>query len=248
MKKLFFIPVLLFLLVSCTPKQWVITDFSSEKIAIDSTTDKYADKEMETFIAPYKVALDKEMNQVIGYSTQEMKAGKPESLLSNWNADIYRQAASEYIGKQVDMGVVNLGGLRAPIPQGDITIRDMFQLMPFENELVILWLDGNEVKELLNIFAKEGGQGVSGVSMVIRNGKAEHCKIGNTDINDTQLYSIATSDYLSSGNDRMLPLKWAKKRVNTGLKLRDVLIEHVIRQTKNGKKIQSELDDRISVK
>lgn len=143
------------------------------------------------------------------------------------------------------MAVVNLGGLRTPILKGDIRIGDIFRLMPFENELVILWLKGSDIKELLNIFASEGGQAVAGIQMDIKNKEAVNCTIQGKEIDDNKLYTVATNDYLAGGNDRMLPLLKAEKRLNTDLKLRNILLESVIRSTKEGKNIESKLDGRI---
>ena len=221
---------------SCAPKQWVITGSQTAAIPIDSTTQALADQQMIDFITPVKQNLDK-----------EMRAGKPESLLSNWSADVYLYAASEFLKSPVDMAVVNMGSLRALLPKGDITVGNIFQLMPFENELVVLWLRGKDVKRLLDIFAAEGGQGVAGVRMQIKDGKAVNCTIQGKPIDDETLYSIATNDFLAGGNDRMIPLASPVKRVDPGLKIRNILMEYVIRETHEGRKIQSKLDGRISV-
>lgn len=234
--------------VSCTPKQWVLTDVATTAIPIDSTTEKYADKGMQEYIAPIKKQLDKEMNQVIGESLQDMRSGKPESLLSNWNADIYLKAASDFLKSQADIAVVNMGSLRSPILKGDITVGTIFQLMPFENELVVLYLKGSEITKLFNIFALENGQGIAGSSFEIHDGKAVNIKIQGKAIEENKLYSIATNDFLAGGNDRMAPLATPEKRIDTGLKIRNILMEHVIRETQNGRKIQSKLDGRISLK
>ena len=232
---------------SCAPKQWVITGSQTAAIPIDSTTQALADQRMIDFITPVKQNLDKEMNQVIAHTAEEMRAGKPESLLSNWSADVYLYAASKFLKTPVDMAVVNMGSLRALLPKGDITVGNIFQLMPFENELVVLWLRGKDVKRLLDIFAAEGGQGVAGVRMQIKNGKAVNCTIQGKPIDDETLYSIATNDFLAGGNDRMIPLASPVKRVDPGLKIRNILMEYVIRETHEGRKIQSKLDGRISV-
>lgn len=232
---------------SCAPKQWVITGSHTAAIPIDSTTQALADQRMIDFITPVKQNLDKEMNQVIAHTAEEMRAGKPESLLSNWSADVYLYAASEFLKSPVDMAVVNMGSLRALLPKGDITVGNIFQLMPFENELVVLWLRGKDVKRLLDIFAAEGGQGVAGVRMQIKDGKAVNCTIQGKPIDDETLYSIATNDFLAGGNDRMIPLASPVKRVDPGLKIRNILMEYVIRETHEGRKIQSKLDGRISV-
>lgn len=246
MKRTFFYFIIVLSLISCTPKRWVLINSEAAAIPIDSTTEVNADIKMQNFIARYKLQLDREMDQVIGESVEEMRAGKPESFLSNWNADIYLKSATDYLKSTVDMAVVNLGSLRSPIPKGEITVGSIFQLMPFENELVILWLKGTEVKKLLDIFALEGGQGISGVRMDIKNSKAANALIQGKPIENEKLYSIATNDFLAGGNDRMIPLATPEKRIDTGLKIRNLLMEHVIRETQNGRKIESKLDGRIT--
>ncbi|HPT42256.1 MAG TPA: 5'-nucleotidase C-terminal domain-containing protein [Paludibacteraceae bacterium] len=246
-KSVLFVLVIL-LSIGCTPRKWSMTGYKTSKIAIDASSDSLADKQMLAFIQPVKQKLDKEMNQVVGFSEVEMKSDKPESLLSNWTSDIYRLAASEFLKQPVDIAVVNMGSLRSQLPAGNLTVRDIFQLMPFENELVILWLKGSEVSRLLGIFAKEGGQGVSGISMEIVDGKAQNVRVGGEPLDVDKLYSIATNDFLAGGNDRMVPLATPEKRVDTGLKIRNILMEYVIRENRNGNKINAKLDGRITVR
>ena len=248
MKKSVLFVLVILLSIGCAPRKWVMTGYKTSKIAIDASSDSLADKQMLAFIQPVKQELDKEMDQVVGFSEVEMKSDKPESLLSNWTSDIYRLAASEFLKQPVNIAVVNMGSLRSQLPAGNLTVRDIFQLMPFENELVILWLKGSEVSRLLGIFAKEGGQGVSGISMEIVDGKAQNVRVGGEPLDVDKLYSIATNDFLAGGNDRMVPLATPEKRVDTGLKIRNILMEYVIRENRNGNKINAKLDGRITVR
>lgn len=82
------------------------------------------------------------MNIVIGRAAQTMLGHAPESLLSNFSADVYRAKASEIQGQAVDIAIVNLGGLRTQGSGRRHYRKKGFELMPFENELVILWLRG----------------------------------------------------------------------------------------------------------
>jgi len=244
-KKLILVFLLAFSVVTYGQKTWTITKATSTKIAIDSTTNKLADKSYEAYLAPIKKQLGAKMNVVIGQAAETMRGGGPESLLSNWNADVYFQAASKYLGKSVDVSIVNLGGLRTVIPGGNITVGKIYELMPFENELVILWLKGSKLAELTQFFAKVGGEGVSGIRMEINNGKAENVTVNGSPIDPEKIYTIATSDYLAGGNDKMIQLAQNVKRVNTGIKVRDMLLDYIKAETKKGNKIESKLDGRI---
>lgn len=246
-KKLLSISFLVLVLVSCSHKTWTITQASSVKIPIDSNTEVLADKNYEAYLQPIKEKVDAKMNVVIGQAAETMKGHGPESLLSNFSADVYRQVASDFLGKNVDLSVVNLGGLRTVVTAGDITIGKVFELMPFENELVILWIKGDKLQELTQFFASVGGEGVSGLRMEISNGKAVNVTVDGKPIELEKLYSIATNDYLAGGNDKMFQLAMYEKRVNTGIKVRNMLLDYIKNETKKGNKIQSKLDGRITV-
>ncbi|MCE5330922.1 MAG: 5'-nucleotidase C-terminal domain-containing protein [Bacteroidales bacterium] len=234
-------------IVACSSKQYTVTHATSAKIAIDASTETLADKNYETYLQPVKQKIDAEMNIVIGQAAETMKAHAPESLLSNFSADVYKLSATEYLKQPVDIGIVNLGGLRTEIPAGNITIRKVFELMPFENELVILWLKGDKLDELLQFFAKVGGEGVSGIRMTIANNKAVDITINGQTLDMDKWYSIATNDYLAGGNDKMVQLAMYEKRVNTGIKIRNILLDYIKSETKKGKVIQSKLDGRITL-
>ena len=247
-KNLLIVPLFALTTLSCSHKTWVVTHASATKIVIDSTTEQSADKNYEAYLQPFKQKVDAKMNVVIGEAAVTMRGHAPESLLSNYSADVYRESASAFLGETVDMAVVNLGGLRTVVPAGNITVGKVFELMPFENELVVLWLRGDTLLQLCQFFASVGGEGVSGLRMVIDNGKAVDITIGGKALDLTKLYSIATNDYLAGGNDKMIQLAHYEKRRNTGIKIRSMLIESIQKETKKGNKIQSKLDGRIAVK
>ncbi len=240
--------LLIVTLVSCSPRAWTVTQATSSRIAIDSTTETIADKSYEEYLLPYKQRIDAEMNEVIGQAAETMRAHAPESLLSNFSADVYLQAASAFSGSRVDISIVNLGGLRTVVPAGDITVRKVFELMPFENELVILWLKGDKLNDLLQYFASMGGQGVSGLRMTIENGKATNITINGQRLDSEKLYTIATNDYLAGGNDKMEQLAQYEKRTNTGLKIRTILLDYIKNETRKGNKIEPKLEGRINLK
>lgn len=243
--KIFILFVLAFTFIACSPKTWQITDSSSTRIALDASTQSMADTNYISYLKPFKQTVDKEMNVVIGEASETMRGHAPESLLSNFSADVYRQAASEALRQQIDIAIVNLGGLRTQIPAGTITLRKVFELMPFENELVVVWIKGDKLYDLLQFFAKVGGEGVSGLRMLIDNGKAVDIRIGDNPLDVNKLYSIATNDYLAGGNDKMYQLAMYEKRVNTSIKVRNMLLQYIKNETQMGRKIQSKLDGRI---
>ena len=244
-RKIIILIVPLLLCVACSTSTILIKSATSGRIPIDKSTDATSDYTYYTYLQQFKQKIDKEMNVVIGTASENMSAGKPESLLSNFNADVYLHSATEYLKYPADIGIVNLGGLRTQISKGDITLRKVFELMPFENELVILWLKGDKLNDLLQGFAAVGGQGVSGLQFEIKNGKAVNITVGGIPIDIKKTYIIATNDYLAGGNDKMPELAQYEKIEYSGIKIRDMLIAYIKAETTKGNVIQPKLDGRI---
>lgn len=202
-------------------------------------------REAEEFLAPYKAKVDSFNGPVIGKSTMYMQANRPESLLSNWGADVVLDAAKKKFGK-VDFSVINIGGLRSVMPEGDICRGDIFDIAPFQNFLVLITLKGSDVKELFNQFAIFGGEGVShGVNILMdkKNIKSEGTLFGKK-IKDKKLYRIATLDYLAEGNDNMKAFKKAVEIIRTDIPVRDVYIDFIKDAAAKGNSIGAKIEGR----
>ena len=224
--------VAVFLLSSCTPA-YKVTKTEGTMVAIDSTWDVNPDSEAMALLAPYKAKVDSIMLRVVGTAEVSMDKGAPESLLSNLVADVLRNAAGKVLGKPADMGLINMGGLRNVLTEGPITC-----------------MKGVYLKELFNNIAACHGQGVSGMQLLItKDGKLLEGTVAGRPIEDEQLYTIATIDYLADGNDGMTALPQAEKReCPDGATLRGLFMDYVEQQTAAGKKITSRMEGRITVK
>ena len=60
---------------------------------------------------------------------------------------------SMYATYDVDFAVINGGGVRTGIEAGDVTYADLFQVLPFENEVYIVTLSGRQLKSYVNAFS-----------------------------------------------------------------------------------------------
>ncbi|MDR0811642.1 MAG: 5'-nucleotidase C-terminal domain-containing protein [Paludibacter sp.] len=247
MKKLFTLLLLCALLAGCGQSKMAVTHSSSSLIPVTNAADANADTQYAAYLQPIKDKIDKEMNIVIGYAPEALTAGKStlENPLSNYCTDVYRKASSEYLKQPIDIAIANYGGFRSSIPAGDVTVGTVFQLLPFENELVILWLRGDKLDELLQFFASTGGESELGVTFVISNKQAVDIKVNGESLDKNRLYRIATNDYCAGGNDKMFALAEYEKRINTGIKLRNMLIDYIKKETANGNQVHAELDGRI---
>ena len=106
---------------------------------------------------------------------------------------------------------------------------------------------GKDVKDLFEIIARRGGEGVSKqVEVKIgKDGKAYGLKINGEKIDDSRLYTIATIDYIANGNDELIPFKNSVSRTDLDLRLRDVMLQYIADKTAKGEKLKASLDNRL---
>lgn len=206
------------------------------------------DHPIQAIIEPYKNQLDEKMNVVIGYNEVPLVKERVESNMGNWFADILLEESSRLITERVDFALQNYGGMRLPnIGAGPITIRTIYELMPFDNTLVIVEADGNVTRKLLDRIAEYGGWPISNtVSFQIVNGKAENILINGKELDDSMTYRIALPDYIANGGDGtdyLIDLP----RQEFALLIRDLLINHIKRDTEAGVNQFAEKEGRISI-
>ncbi|MBT7726930.1 MAG: hypothetical protein HN702_06020 [Flavobacteriales bacterium] len=249
------------ILLSACSTQLVIKSKQNSIVSVSASPDSL----ITSIIEPYKIGIDSVMNEVLCVSEIEMTKGRPESLLGNFVTDLCLDQYS-YLA---DICIMNNGGLRSTLPQGEITRGKIYELMPFENELVILELNTLELFDLIEyIFVREG-EPFSGLSvysidscMVLssRNilyrqgdsvlmsvpiiasscGGEEEVYIVSK-IEETYKIRVLTSDYLANGGDKMSFFN-NKNQLKVGLKIRDAIINYC----KSEQTISSKLDGRIT--
>jgi 2',3'-cyclic-nucleotide 2'-phosphodiesterase (5'-nucleotidase family) len=147
------------LLVSCH-SSYEVTKVEGGRIPMNSVWDAEPDAEAVALLAPYKARMDSVMYHVVGTAEMSMDRFRPESLLSNLIADVLREAAVEVLGKPADMGLINIGGIRNSLTEGDITTENIYEILPFENSLCVLTMKGSAMKHLFENIAVRLGEGV----------------------------------------------------------------------------------------
>ncbi len=220
---------------------------------IDSTSVENSNTSM--LITPYKAKLDAEMNEVLVISAEEFpkEKGKPETKLGNLVADLSFEIAKDYYKDDVDFCLLNFGGLRTSLPKGEITRGKIFELMPFENELVVLELNGKAYDKIIK-YLISSPQPISGNLSLkqTKNPNDYSLKIDNVYYNIAESYrdngniKILTTDYLAKGGDNMTFFAHPVKYEKVGIKLRDAIIQYCMEQHKEGKQLTGKLDGRIT--
>ncbi|AZB30613.1 5'-nucleotidase C-terminal domain-containing protein [Chryseobacterium balustinum] len=188
------------------------------------------DEGFAKFIEPYTLKLNKEMNQKISYTNVDLTKEGDNSNLGNLLADYTFDGADVWVkanlNKNVDAALINIGGIRTTIGKGDILLKNVFEVMPFENEVIIVKMKGSDVQGLFDYYAKtQVNNPVSHLYIETNNGQLTKTLINGKVVNPTQDYYIATSDYLALGGDNM---KFFSKgeSIPTGIKLRDLFIDY----------------------
>lgn len=193
------------------------------------------DEGFAKFIEPYTLKLNKEMNQKISYTNVDLTKEGDNSNLGNLLADYTFDGADVWVkanlNKNVDAALINIGGIRTTIGKGDILLKNVFEVMPFENEVIIVKMKGSDVQGLFDYYAKtQVNNPVSHLYIETNNGQLTKTLINGKVVNPTQDYYIATSDYLALGGDNM---KFFSKgeSIPTGIKLRDLFIDYFKKNT-----------------
>lgn len=239
--------LVLSLLCSCSARY---TLAKSQRTMYPINQNSVVDSNVINAYQPYKLQMEAEMNQVIGHSAVLMSKKSsdtlPESLLSNFFSDaVMRQALK--LQPNIDFGIpTTKGGLRVDLPKGNITVSNIFETMPFENETVVYQLTGSQVKTLLDFVASTNGQPVAGLKLTIKDRKVINVKIRGEVLDLNRTYHVLTSDYIGGGGDKVPVFKDVKQRKTLGLKIRDALMKEVKEMEAAGKSINPVLDGRVT--
>ena len=242
----------LFLVIACSSQINEQTGVYDSNFSIDASLDQQAfrDTAFTNIINQYKLGLDAQMNQIVSVTSEAMMSGRPESLLSNYIADAMLAIGNEFckenkLGYGVDLSIINNGGLRTSLPKGEITTGKLYELLPFENKLVIVGMKGSDLQNVLKYLAVKDGEGVSGIKMGIRGDEAVDVKIGGKALDLNKIYHIISIDYLVNGGDGMNSFKKRENFRHIHMKLRKAVIDHAKVLYKSGVGIKAELDGRI---
>ena len=190
-------------------------------------TDKIADApEFAPIFEKYKGLLD-QLAAKVGATTERLDAlsessRTKETNIGNFIADSYRNSG------QADIGFVNGGSIRADLvyEPGVLTKRDVLSILPFNNPIVKVEVTGKLLKQILEHGVARSGSGedkepgrfpqVSGLKFSYDPKKPAGSRVvslavGGNPVDDSKIYTLATSDFLvSRGGDGYTMFKDAK--------------------------------------
>jgi 2',3'-cyclic-nucleotide 2'-phosphodiesterase (5'-nucleotidase family) len=189
-----------------------------------------ADPEIVKVLEPFNNKVRAKMSQLVGEATDDLSYSRSrESPLADLVADAFRAKGNTQIAIQ------NIGGIRAKVPKGSITWGNLFEVLPFQNTMVTLKLTGAQLKRTLErgLAPDVGMVAISGVRVQFDVRKPPGQQVfsallsDGTAIDDSKLYTVTTNDFVLAGGDGFTEFGRGTDIRNTGIVLRDVLVEYV---------------------
>ena len=204
------------------------------------------DSSLIQLLQPYADSVNKSMNAVVAVAETELEKKQPEGTLGNILADAILAKAKQSYKIPVDASFINYGGIRLPsIAAGNITRGKIFELAPFDNVIVLQKVNGKILQEFLNHVSNRGGWPAAGVTWQIKNKAAINVLINGLPIEEPKIYTIALVDYVANGGDDCNMLR-PVPQMNNGYLFRDAVIEYFTDINKDGKKLSSKIEKRVS--
>jgi 2',3'-cyclic-nucleotide 2'-phosphodiesterase (5'-nucleotidase family) len=234
--------------ISCAEKKYAVTKIEGKEIGI---TDKHSEvASIENFIKPYRDRIDADLNTVLGNAPETIdKSGEWQTPMGNFLADITFEKSDKVFQlrekKAVDICLLNHGGIRSIIPKGTITARTAYEVMPFENSVIVIGLKGEQILEIVNyIISEKKPHPLKGLTFTVSSpaNSPKDFLVQGKPIEMDKIYYVVTSDYLSNGGDNMLFFRKGVEKYDLDYKLRNIIIDYF----KENKTIIANKDIRIT--
>lgn len=219
-------------LVSCKPASYQNTRIEGKYIPVSA--DLAEDKTIVQYVAPYKKHIDEDLSKVLSYApeTMDKRKGKWESTIGNLFAEATLEMVNPVFekrtGKTIDACMLNHGGIRSIISEGEVTTRTAFEVMPFENSSIVLELKGAQIMELAEYMIHEKvPHPLANIEIYTdRQHTIKKVIINHKEVQPDHIYYVVTNDYLALGGDRMTFFTKAINSYAMDYKLRNVLIDY----------------------
>lgn len=205
-------------------------------------------QQVGAYLQPYRDSLGVRMNTVLAQSPRRLTKGRPESELGNLMADILRTMGAQRLATPVDVAVTNSGGIRTDLPAGNITVGDVYQVMPFDNELVALTLSGPTMQKVAQYIAQRQ-EPQSGLQLTLSktSNQLTELLINGKPIDVQKTYILITSDYMATSSDMANIVKDAQKYQVLGYLMRDALVDYLRQKGQQNQAIDPKRDGRTRI-
>lgn len=212
------------------------------------------------FLKPFSDSLNSVLNVKIAFTDSNLNTVRPgktnQRIQIEKNANLGRivsdyllKAGSQYtlnsLGFPCHLSLINHGGIRSSIPKGDITNKSMFEIMPFENEMVILEINGRQMDSLLTYLSMKNIAAVSGLELHVTGNSYTKATVAGLPFDSRRSYWIVANDFIQKGGDFFTMLKYPKQIIYTGIKLRTIFHDGFKAEFSENQNINPRLTPRI---
>lgn len=230
-RNFFFLYLIVIGLFSCK-QDYSLSKIEGRQIPISDTLKVHQD--IEDLIKPYRDKVNSDMDSIISYApeTYSKSDGKLNTAIGNLMADIvYEQGNlvfNKRTGKDIDAVILNHGGIRSIISKGNITTRTAFEVMPFENNIVVIAMKGKQVDSMTNYLSlAKRAHPISKLKLTLdKDFNIVESMIKGKPVENEKTYYIATNDYLYNGGDGMRFFKPNDSLYVLNYKIRNAMIDY----------------------
>lgn len=245
--KQFVVIVTIIFFASCEDQPRKLSKIDAKQIAIDSTL-ALVDS-IDNFVLPYRNRVNEVLDSTLAYAPKMLTKddGQYNTSAGNLLADIIFSEANPIFkgrtGKDIDFVLMNHGGIRSIISKGNVSARTAYQVMPFENSIVVVELSGKSVLEMVDFLIKsKRAHPIGGMQIILDNQNELHSlKIGGKPFDKNKHYFVATSNYLVTGGDNMGFFKGTLSVTDTDYLIRNAMIDYF----KKVDSLHAEVDNRF---
>ena len=237
---------LISLFLSCKQENH-LTKIEGKRIEVNNTLS--SNEAIENYIKPYREHVENDLDSVLAYSvdTYSKTDGKLNTAIGNFMADaVFEQSNPIFksrTGNNIDLVILNHGGIRSILPKGNITSRTAYEIMPFENSVVVAELKGTYINELVNYLQQQRrANPISKLNIKLdADFELIEATINNKPIDANKTYYVATFDFLFEGGDKMLFFNKSDSLYSLDCKMRNLLIDYF----KKNDTLNPIIDDRF---
>ncbi len=201
------------------------------------------------YLQTYHDSLDRSMNQVLVQSAKYLKKGGVESELGDLLTDLFREQAQKRYGATIDLAHMNNGGIRSELPAGNLTLRNVYEIMPFDNDLVVLTVSGETMRQFIEyLAARQDPQ--SGLKLVLDKDtkKPLEVSVNGQSFDPQKTYRILVSDYVATGGDSAFFLKNSLKSEPLNYLMRDAIRDYFVSKGQQHQILNPQLDGRTTLR
>jgi len=196
----------------------VYREEGSGLLPVSEAAEVSPDPEIERIVEGYRARLAGEFRKVVGKAAVDLvRDFRRESNLGNLLCDAMRAATG------AEVAFLNAGGIRADLPKGEITLEQVYTVLPFENTLLAVDLTGERIASALERSAtlEAGMLQVSGIEARVdlsrpAGSRVAEIRIGGAPLDPARKYRVALIDFLAAGGDRFDAFREGSNAVAAG--------------------------------